>query len=110
MQEHSVYPDSGRYADSGRYPSSGPYADYGASDYGVSDYGASDYGASRNPKTGKFRRSRNDRMVAGVCGGIAERFNIDSALIRVALVLATLLGLGSGLIIYLTCWIVAPED
>ena len=59
--------------------------------------------------TQKLRRSRSDRMVAGVCGGVADMFGIDAALVRIALVAATLLGFGAGAILYLICWMVVPE-
>ncbi|WP_026422990.1 PspC domain-containing protein [Actinokineospora inagensis] len=58
----------------------------------------------------KFRRSRSDRMVAGVCGGIAKTLNIDPPLVRIGLVAATLLGFGTGAIIYGACWILLPEE
>jgi phage shock protein C len=58
----------------------------------------------------KLRRSRSDRMVAGVCGGIAAMFNIDAALVRIGLVAATLLGFGTGAVLYLICWMIVPED
>ncbi|SDD26774.1 PspC domain-containing protein [Actinokineospora iranica] len=61
-------------------------------------------------KTRKLRRSRTDRMVAGVCGGAARMLGADAALIRIILVAATLLGFGSGALIYLACWILLPED
>jgi phage shock protein C len=57
-----------------------------------------------------FRRSRDDRMVAGVCAGAARLLGIDVALLRVLLVAATILGLGTGAVIYLICWIVVPEE
>jgi phage shock protein C len=57
-----------------------------------------------------LRRSRSDRMVAGVCGGVAAMFGIDAALVRIALVAATLLGFGAGAILYLICWMVVPEE
>lgn len=57
-----------------------------------------------------FRRSRDDRMIAGVCGGAAKMLGIDVALLRVILVAATLFGFGAGALIYLVCWIVVPED
>jgi phage shock protein PspC (stress-responsive transcriptional regulator) len=59
--------------------------------------------------TRTLRRSRSDRMIAGVCGGIAETFGIDAALVRIGLVAATLLGFGTGAIIYLICWMIVPE-
>jgi phage shock protein C len=57
-----------------------------------------------------LRRSRSDRMVAGVCGGVAAMFGIDAALVRISLVAATLLGFGAGAILYLICWMVVPEE
>jgi phage shock protein PspC (stress-responsive transcriptional regulator) len=49
-------------------------------------------------------------MVAGVCGGIATMFGIDAALVRIALVAATLLGFGTGAVLYLICWLVVPAE
>ena len=60
--------------------------------------------------TKTLRRSRTDRMVAGVCGGLARTFGLDPALIRVLLVAATILGLGTGAVLYLVCWLVIPEE
>lgn len=58
----------------------------------------------------KLRRSRDDRMVAGVCGGIAKMFDIDAAIVRIALVAATLLGFGTGAVLYVVCWLVMPQE
>jgi phage shock protein PspC (stress-responsive transcriptional regulator) len=63
-----------------------------------------------NADTIKLRRSRSDRMVAGVCGGIARMFNMDAALVRILLVAATLLGFGTGAVIYLVAWAIVPEE
>jgi phage shock protein C len=63
-----------------------------------------------NTDTIKLRRSRSDRMVAGVCGGIARMFDMDAALVRIILVGATLLGFGAGAILYLVAWAVVPEE
>lgn len=49
-------------------------------------------------------------MVAGVCGGIARMFGTDAALVRILLVAATLLGFGTGAILYLVAWAVVPEE
>jgi phage shock protein PspC (stress-responsive transcriptional regulator) len=57
-----------------------------------------------------FRRSRDDRMIAGVCGGAAKMLGIDVTLLRVLLVAATVFGVGAGAIIYLVCWMVVPEE
>lgn len=61
-------------------------------------------------KVKKLRRSRNDKMVAGVCGGIAKTIGVDAALLRILLVAATLFGFGTGAILYLACWILMPEE
>jgi phage shock protein C len=58
----------------------------------------------------KLRRSRDDRMVAGVCGGTAKLLGVDAALVRVLLVAATILGFGTGALIYLACWLIVPEE
>jgi phage shock protein C len=54
------------------------------------------------------RRSRNERMIAGVCGGLAEALGVDVVILRLALVLATVLGIGAGVVLYLACWVVMP--
>jgi phage shock protein C len=54
-------------------------------------------------------RSRNERMLMGVCGGLGEYFKIDPTLVRLAFVIATLLG-GPGLIAYIVLMIVVPEE
>lgn len=57
----------------------------------------------------KLTRSTDDRMVAGVAGGLAEHFAVDSTLVRVAWVLAVVFG-GFGLLAYVILWIVLPEE
>ena len=54
-------------------------------------------------------RSRKDYMIAGVCGGIAEYFEIDSTLVRLLAVLVVLLG-GAGVVAYIIAWIVIPKN
>jgi len=55
----------------------------------------------------RLLRSRNDRMIAGVCGGLAHYFNIDSTIVRLVFVLAVLSGISP--LIYVVLWIVMPE-
>jgi phage shock protein PspC (stress-responsive transcriptional regulator) len=57
-----------------------------------------------------WRRSSSDRMVAGVCGGLAEQFGVPTAVLRLAFVLMTFFSVGVGLLIYLVLWIVMPSD
>ncbi len=56
-----------------------------------------------------LRRSRTDRMLAGVCGGLAESLGVDAALIRIALVALTVFGAGAGVVFYVAAWVLAPE-
>ena len=56
----------------------------------------------------RLYKSTQNKTLAGVCGGIAEFFNCDPTLIRLAWVLFTALG-GSGLVAYIVCAIVIPE-
>jgi phage shock protein C len=56
----------------------------------------------------KLQRSREDEMIAGVCSGLAEHFDIDVTWIRIAFVLAVMLG-ASGILAYIILWIVVPK-
>lgn len=53
-------------------------------------------------------RSRNNKVIAGVCGGVAEYFEVDPTIVRIAWLLLAFPG-GIGLIAYIVCWIVMPE-
>lgn len=57
----------------------------------------------------KLYRSESDRMVGGVCGGLAEYFSIDSTIVRLIFVLIVVYG-GTGLILYIILWIVIPTE
>lgn len=50
----------------------------------------------------------NDRMLGGVCAGLAEYFDLDPTLVRIAYVLLSLLTVFSGGIVYIILWIVIP--
>lgn len=56
----------------------------------------------------RLTRSTTDRVFAGVCGGIAEYFGIDSNLVRILWVLFALGG-GSGLLVYILCAVLIPR-
>ena len=56
----------------------------------------------------KLYRSQTQRMIAGVCGGLAEYFNLDATLIRVLFLILAVFG-GTGLVIYLVMWIIVPD-
>jgi len=57
----------------------------------------------------KLHRSRTDKMIGGVAGGLAEYFNIDPVIVRVLFVITVFLG-GGGILAYIILWIVLPEE
>jgi phage shock protein PspC (stress-responsive transcriptional regulator) len=57
----------------------------------------------------KLYRSKNNRMIAGVCGGLGDYFNIDPTLVRLLFVLIGLT-VGGGFLIYLLLWLILPEE
>lgn len=56
----------------------------------------------------KLYRSKKDRKIAGVCGGLGEYFDIDPTIIRL-IWLAMLFAVGSGVLAYIIGWIIVPE-
>lgn len=60
---------------------------------------------------GPLRRSRSDRMIAGVVGGLANYFGIDSSLARVIYVVGSVVSVAfPGALVYAILWFVLPED
>ncbi len=59
--------------------------------------------------TRRLYRSRNDRMIAGVCGGLGQYFGIDATIVRLIFVAAVLAGF-SGVLAYLILAIVIPLE
>ena len=57
----------------------------------------------------KLYKSNSQKMIAGVCGGIAEYLNLDPTLVRLVFVAISLLG-GSGLLAYIIAAIIMPEE
>lgn len=57
----------------------------------------------------KLYRSRKNRMIAGICGGLAEYFNLDPTLVRLGFVAISLLP-GPSIIFYILAWFVIPEE
>jgi len=58
----------------------------------------------------KLRRSRSDRVVAGVCGGLAEFFGISAFWFRLAFLIALIPGGVPGLLPYFLFWLIIPKD
>jgi len=56
----------------------------------------------------KFYRSRTDKVLAGVCGGLAEYFSIDAILVRLLFIIFVVVA-GGGLLAYIILWIITPE-
>lgn len=57
----------------------------------------------------KVYRSKENRMVCGVCGGIAEYFNIDPTLVRLGWVLAAVCSFGTGVLAYFIAAVIIPD-
>jgi phage shock protein C len=62
------------------------------------------------PAARRLVRSRDDRWVAGVCGGFARYLGVDANLVRLLVVLGTIFGFGSLVIAYVVAWILMPEE
>ena len=57
----------------------------------------------------RLHKSATNKQIAGVCGGLAEYFNVDPSIIRIATVVLVL-GWGSGLLAYIICALVLPTE
>ena len=57
----------------------------------------------------KLFRSRNDRVIAGVCGGIAKQYNIDPNLVRLGFIIFSII-YGTGVLVYILLAILLPEE
>lgn len=58
----------------------------------------------------RLTRPTHQRMIAGVCAGLASYLGVDRALIRIAFVLAFFLGFSASFWVYLVLWLVMPES
>jgi phage shock protein PspC (stress-responsive transcriptional regulator) len=64
---------------------------------------------TKNIKGKRLLRSKKNKMIAGVCGGIGEYFGVDPTVIRLLWVLFTLFSAGAGILAYIIAWIIIPE-
>jgi phage shock protein C len=55
----------------------------------------------------RLQRSRTEKMIGGVCGGLAEYFKVDPTIVRILWVLISLLG-GVGILLYIILWVIMP--
>ena len=61
--------------------------------------------------SGPLRRSRSNRMIAGVVGGLAEHFGIDPTLARVIYVVGSIVSAAfPGILVYVLLWAIVPQD
>ncbi len=60
--------------------------------------------------TKKLTRNTSNSVLGGVCAGVAQYLDLDPTLIRVLTVLATILGFGSLVLVYLLMWLIVPAD
>ncbi|SDE77238.1 PspC domain-containing protein [Pseudonocardia oroxyli] len=58
----------------------------------------------------RLHRSRSEKVLGGVCGGLAESLDVDPNLVRIGLVALTVLGAGIGVVLYVAAWALAPEE
>lgn len=58
----------------------------------------------------KLYLSDKDHKIAGVCGGLAEYFGIDSTIVRILWALAVMVSYGTGFILYLVFWLIVPRE
>ena len=61
------------------------------------------------PSYRQLTRSRTDRKIAGVCGGVAEYFRVDPTLVRIAFVAASVFTGGAFLLAYVVALVVMPD-
>ena len=57
----------------------------------------------------QLRRSKTDKMIAGICGGLGKYFGLDSTILRLVFVLLLIFA-GTGLLAYLIMWLVIPYE
>ncbi|MRX26630.1 PspC domain-containing protein [Kangiella sp. HZ709] len=57
-----------------------------------------------------LKRSKANKMIGGVCGGLAKRFDIDPTMMRIIYVIASLLTATVGAFLYIILWLVIPEE
>lgn len=58
----------------------------------------------------RLRRSQSERMLAGVCGGLAEYMRVDPTLVRVGFAVLAIITWGVALLAYLVGWVIIPEE
>ena len=57
----------------------------------------------------RLYRSRNDRVLGGVCAGLGEHFDIDPTVVRLVWAVIAVISIGTGVLVYILAWILIPE-
>ncbi|WP_066527536.1 PspC domain-containing protein [Corynebacterium bouchesdurhonense] len=71
---------------------------------------SSPYPTYNQPPERKLTRSMTDKMIAGVCGGIAQYLGVDATLVRLVFGVLVLAGILPGVLAYIVAWIVMPAE
>ena len=58
----------------------------------------------------RLYRSKNERMLGGVCAGLGDHLDIDPTVIRLVWAVITVLSIGTGVLVYIIAWILIPEE
>jgi phage shock protein C len=66
--------------------------------------------APRPQQPKRLVRRSDDRMVAGVCSGVADYFGVDVTLVRLVTVVGAIFGFGSLILAYVVAWALLPEE
>lgn len=65
---------------------------------------------NNNSSRKRLYRSRTNRKVAGVCGGLGDYFNVDPTIMRLIYIMVILFSVGLGILAYIVMWVVMPEE
>ncbi len=58
----------------------------------------------------RLTRSRTNKMICGICGGVGEYFNIDPTVIRLIWAVLSIGSFGTGIIVYIIASVIVPEE
>lgn len=68
------------------------------------------YEPSDTPEPRRIKRTRDGRMITGVCSGLAAYFGVDPTLVRVGVAILTVLTSGAGILLYVAAALIIPEE
>jgi phage shock protein C len=68
------------------------------------------YEPADTPEPRRITRTRNGRMITGVCSGVAAYFGVDPTLVRIAAAVLTVFTSGAGILLYVVAALIIPEE